>query len=94
MSTFSKADAALAAQIARRGFGKLVRVVHKTTVLHADWELDSEAWIVELEGKGLVALDTTEGWLRLWPKDVAVSKLAETEASAAGLRRALELWPV
>ena len=80
-------------QTVTRRFGKVKRIVHTATLLHRDWEMDNEGWIVELEDGRFVALTTDHGGVHTWTKQEAEEKLAETEASAASIRKALEHWP-
>lgn len=75
------------------GFGTVKRVIHQATILHDGWEMDNRAWIVEMESGEVVALTTSHGGLYRWTRAEAEEKLAETEGSAASIRKALELWP-
>lgn len=68
-------------------------VIHTATILHEDWEMDNEGWIVKAADGTRTALTTNHGRLCPWTREEAEGKLAETEASAASLRKALEMWP-
>lgn len=81
------------AQAASRGYGKVKKVIHTATLLYSGWEMDNEGWIVELEDGTRAALTTSHGGVYPWTRQEAEEKLAETEASAASIRKALELWP-
>jgi hypothetical protein len=83
----------LAQAAEQRGYGEVTAVLHEATVLHSGWEMDNQGWIVQLAQGGRAALTTEHGGVYLWTKADAEKKLAETEASAASLRKALELWP-
>ena len=69
------------------------RVLHKATVLHAGWELDNEAWIVELDDGSVSALTTNHGGPYWWSRAEMEKKLCETEASAVSLREAMAMLP-
>jgi hypothetical protein len=71
----------------------MAKVLHKATILHAGWDMDNEAQIVELDDGSRAALTTSHGVECAWTREMAEQKLAETEASAASIRKALELWP-
>ena len=43
--------------------------------------------------RNVVALTTDHGGMYAWDRAAAEEKLAEMEAAAASIRRALELWP-
>ncbi len=80
-------------QAVSRGYGKVKKVVHTATLLHNGWEMDNQGWIVEFEDGQRAALTTSHGGVYPWTKQEAEEKLAETEASAASIRKALEFWP-
>lgn len=86
-------DDSLAGRLEAIGFGKLKRILHTAPVLHAGWEMDNEAWIVEMEDGQVLALTTSHGSLCEWTKAEAEQALKDTESSAAALRRALDIWP-
>lgn len=67
------------------------RIVHTATILKEGWEMDNEGWVVELEDGSLAAYTTSHGGVYEWTLDEAVSSLEETEASAASIRRAIEI---
>ena len=69
------------------------RILHIAMVLHKNWEMDNEGWIVELEDKTTAALTTSHGGLCEWSREEAEVQLKLTEDSVASLRRALELIP-
>jgi hypothetical protein len=71
----------------------MAKVLHTATILHAGWDMDNEAKIVELEDGKREALTTSHGVECSWTREMAEKKLTETEASAASIRKALELWP-
>jgi hypothetical protein len=71
----------------------MAKVLYRVTILHAGWGMDNEAQIVELEGGRRVAMTTNHGVECLWTREMAEQKLAETETSAASIRKALEMWP-
>ena len=81
-------------QVVNRSYGQVKVVLHTATLLHNGWELDNSGWIVEMEDGSKKALTTDHGGVCPWTREEAEEKLAETEASAASIRRALELWPV
>jgi hypothetical protein len=72
---------------------KIKEVVHTATILHTGWEMDNEAWIVDFEDDSRATVTTNHGGICQWSRQEAEQKLAETEASAASIRKALELWP-
>ena len=78
---------------ASRGLGDIAEVLHEADILHAGWEMDNKAWIAKTVSGKVVALTTDHGGMYAWDRAEAEEKLAETEASAASIRRALELWP-
>lgn len=81
-------------QALSRGYGKIKQVLHTATLMYVGWEMDNSGWIVELEDGSRAALTTSHGGVCPWTREEAEEKLAETEASAASIRKALELWPV
>jgi TPP-dependent 2-oxoacid decarboxylase len=76
-----------------RGYNTITKVLHTATILYNGWELDNYAWIVEWADGSIGALDTNHGGIYEWSKQEALEKLAETEASAESIRKALEMWP-
>jgi hypothetical protein len=32
-----------------RGYGRIVEIVHKATVLYSGWEMDNEAWVCRMQ---------------------------------------------
>ena len=76
-----------------RGFEAVNRIIHEASILHAGWEMDNEAWIVEMEGGEIVELTTSHGGICRWTRKEAEEKLAETEKSAESIRKALSMWP-
>ena len=81
-------------QATQRGYGEIKAVLHTETILHNGWEMDNTAWIVELADGSRAALTTEHDGVYPWTKKQAEDKLAEAEASAASIRRALELWSI
>lgn len=79
-------------QAKSKGFGTVKKILHTATILHNGWEMDNKAWLVEMEGGEVVALTTSHGGLREWPRESAEEKLAETEKSAESLRMVLDIW--
>ena len=77
-----------------RGYGNVKTVLHTATLLHNGWEMDNHGWIVEFEDGQQAALTTNHGGVYPWTRQEAEEKLAETEASAASIRKALSLWPM
>lgn len=75
------------------GFGTVKKILHAATILHADWEMDNKAWIVEMADGSVVALTTSHGGLCRWTREEAEENLAETEKSATSIREALAMWP-
>lgn len=80
-------------QAASRGLGRVKKILHTATLLYEGWEMDNKGWIVELDDGSRAALTTSHGGVYAWSKAEAEEKLAETEASAASIRKAIELWP-
>ena len=80
-------------QAASRGLGHIAEVLYEADVLHAGWEMDNKAWIAKTVSGNVVAITTNHGGLCAWDRAEAEEKLAEMEAAAASIRRALELWP-
>lgn len=72
--------------------GETVRhVLHTARVLHSDWEMDNEAWVVEFEDGARAVLTTSHGGLYVAKRQEFEDKLRETEESAASIRRLLDL---
>lgn len=57
-------------------------LIHTATVMHVGWEMDNYAWVHRMP----------DGTVELWgiTRDDLIEKIAETEASLASLRKALE----
>lgn len=83
-------DAQIQAQIAKLGRGNVKAVLHVATLLFEGWEMDNKGWIVEFEDGTRAAFTTSHGNLCEWTRSDAEERLAETERSAASIRKALE----
>lgn len=68
------------------------KIIHTAVVLHAGWEMDNEAWVVEKNGVRRAEF-TNHGGHCAWSRKQIEAKLAETEASAESLRKMLSLLP-
>lgn len=71
--------------------GTVVRVLDTATVLHAGWEMDNEAFAVELDDGSVCVLFTSHGSPYVASKSQVHGKIAETDDSAASLQRLLSL---
>ena len=67
------------------------KVVHTATLLHCGCEMDNEGWIVEFDNGRQAPLTTSHGKVFPLTRQEAEEKLAETEASAVSIHKALEL---
>lgn len=77
--------------IRAHGNPNAVKVVHVVAILHSGWEMDNEAWIVEMEDKSLKAFTTNHGGLCEWTLSELEEKIKETEESLTGLKEAQKL---
>jgi len=71
--------------------GIVTKVLHTAKVMHAGWEMDNEAWAVELEDGTRAVLTTSHGALYVADCGEFEDKLRETEESAASIRTLLGL---
>lgn len=68
-------------------------VLHTADIMHVGWEMDNAGYIVQMTDGTHLALTTNHGGVCAWTRQEAEEKLAETEASLASIRKALEIWP-
>lgn len=69
------------------------QVLYKATIMHTGWEMDNEAWLVELKDERKVVLTTNHGGICEMSIDEALYKVAETFSSIESIRKLIELWP-
>lgn len=65
--------------------------IFRALVLHNGWEFDNEMWVYEDEAGTRTLLTTNHGIECGMHKDELIGKIAETEKSLCGLKKALEL---
>jgi hypothetical protein len=61
------------------------------TVLHEGWELDNDAWVIELIDGSRVIVTTSHGGTYVAKSDEFAQKLEEYEKVIADTRKALEM---
>ena len=71
--------------------GAVQSVLSTATVMHVGWEMDNEAWAVEVDGGKRAIIGTSHGRAIVWDRKKAMAKLRETEKSAEGLRELLRI---
>lgn len=67
------------------GVGEIRRIVKSVTVMHAGWETDNEAWLVEVGDKQFAALTTDHGRVVPWSIKDMQAKMMETRESMMGI---------
>lgn len=80
-------------EAAEKGLGNVKKTLFTATILHEGWEMDNQAWIVEMDDGSQAVFTTGHGRVCRWSRKDAEESLVEIEASAASIRRALELMP-
>ena len=81
-------------QARERGFGDIVKILYTATILYAGWEMDNEAWIVEMSDGSKAAFTTSHGGITGWSKEDAETALTRALGSAESIRDAVKLmWP-
>lgn len=90
--TDALAESVVIQKIAEKGFGEAKRVIHTVTLLYEGWEMDNEAWVVEMADGGVKAFSTSHGfmWSEMSAHDLA-EKLTEAQHSANQITEALRL---
>ncbi len=68
-------------------FGVVKNVLFTATVLHNGWEMDNEAWLVEMEDGRKMLFDTSHGGICELAMAALLEKIEETENSAESLRQ-------
>lgn len=68
-------------------FGVVKNVIFTATVMHNGWEMDNEAWLVEMEDGKKLLLNTNHGGVYELAIADLREKIAETEKSAESLRQ-------
>jgi hypothetical protein len=71
--------------------GTVVRVLGTADVLHCGWEMDNDAWAVELDDGSVGVLFTSHFSPYSPPASHIEGKIKEAEDSAASLRKLLSL---
>lgn len=71
--------------------GIVTRILHTATLLHAGWEMDNHAWVVELDSNRIAVFTTSHGSLYEADRREFEEKLRETEESVSSIRQLLEL---
>ena len=66
-------------------------ILHAFPVMHRDWEMDSEAWVVEMEDGSRRIVSTNHCALCLADVDEFTAKLAEYRTAIAETEKALAL---
>ncbi len=69
------------------------RVLLTATIMHTGWELDNEAWLVELDDGRKVALTTNHGGVCEMDIDEISEKYQETLSSAESINKLMASWP-
>lgn len=67
------------------GVGEIRRIISVVKVLHAGWEMDNEAWLVEIGDKKFAALTTDHGQVVPWSIKDMQAKMMEARASMMGI---------
>ena len=87
-------DEFLMRQAEERQFGKIIKVLYTATILYRGWEMDNEAWVVEMSDGSRALLTTSHGGVCQFPLKEAEAKLVETLKSAESIRAAIKIiWP-
>lgn len=78
--------------VSSRGLGDIKSVLLNIPILHDGWEMDNEAWIVEMEDGSIKAITTSHGNPYHMDLEEAEEKLNETVNSAEFLKEALSKY--
>lgn len=65
--------------------GEIRKIVMVVKVLHTGWEMDNEAWLVEIGDKKFAALTTDHGRVVPWSIEDMQAKMMEARASMMGI---------
>ena len=71
-------------------FGVIRDVLHTATVLHAGWEMDNEAWLVEMQDGSVRLLTTSHGGLYDMSIEGLQAAIEDTAESLQSLKGLLE----
>ena len=71
--------------------GAVQSVLSTATVMHVGWEMDNEAWAVEVDGGKRAIIGTSHGRAIVWDRLRLKRKIKETERSAESLRALLRI---
>ena len=75
----------------KAGFGKIAKILFEAPIMHIEWEMDAQAWIVEMDDGSIQAFSTNHVRIERWKCQEAKEKLVETLASAEAIRKAMKL---
>ncbi|OYV28374.1 MAG: hypothetical protein B7Z79_13085 [Thiomonas sp. 20-64-9] len=71
--------------------GEIRRIVKVVKVLHAGWEMDNEAWLVEIGDKKFAALTTDHGRVVPWSIEDMQAKMMEARESMMGIAQLIAM---